>query len=784
MKSNIQKGFVVPLVLFVMALLAAGGTYYVKNGGTFGTSQKNAGDVETETPIVYTPNLNPSIAHVVGSMGESSLDKVSLGETVSIFGSGLPPMSSSSPVVHIGSVVIKEVIDASPYRITFIVPKSAQLTGSQDVFVTGFVNTKVNGGGELVAVKTNTISVAIGKTTPTTNIPAKPPVSKPPVVTNNPKIAVDPSITTNPRTQPPTTVTQTRTCPGGIVVLASSACPTIFGSNNNPTTNQNNGNNTSNPNTNVVTTKVCSDGSVVLTTSLCPSGNIVVINGAAYDGVTDDTAPLKAAISSIGSASKKLFIAGPLKISSDVVFPSNIIVSFAVEGVIVGTSGREQVTFGSVPDASLHQIFRNIVPLYSFGGTTYPEWFGAKGDGSSDDRIAIQLALNSLVNRGVVKLASKTYAISDHIDIKNSYVSLQGDGQNISRIVVMSPVNSAVIVSGQPGASVSGAYIGNLGISRNQVSSGGVGITLYYTAVAKVENVHIADSLIGISFQRATNTIADKVLVTFSGPADSFVGFDLNGSGVGPGGNASSVIRDCWVDASGGTGKSSIGLKGYGSYVSDLEINSLSTASTNYGIYLDFQNAELNGNQDVKIINPIIDYYTTQGIFINKAVGQSMVTISNGWIDPKPTYAETDAIYIVDSRGVTINGTQFTSQVAQYKYSFGVKAINSQNITVTGGQFVNQYYGVYFDRVTNSSVYANRFYNPADQPASNQVSVLSGSNVSVNSNTFDGYVTTALYFDAQTSNGVATGNTFNTANIQYPFINPSTNSSVSNNAGL
>ena len=55
-----------------------------------------------------------------------------------------------------------------------------------------------------------------------------------------------------------------------------------------------------------------------------------------------------------------------------------------------------------------------------------PEMFGAKGDGVTDDSVAIQKAIDFLVSGGVVKFLPKTYLVNTHFKINKPGISLRG----------------------------------------------------------------------------------------------------------------------------------------------------------------------------------------------------------------------------------------------------------------------------------------------------------------------------------------------------------------------
>ncbi|GAG21397.1 unnamed protein product, partial [marine sediment metagenome] len=104
-------------------------------------------------------------------------------------------------------------------------------------------------------------------------------------------------------------------------------------------------------------------------------------------------------------------------------------------GAILSPDVGDTVTIDTSFEAGLYQVFGGDGTV-AFGsksiGTVYPEWWGAKGDGT-DDSTAIQAAIDCMGVRkgGIVKLTKSNYVISELLmDTHN--VVLQGEGRGYS----------------------------------------------------------------------------------------------------------------------------------------------------------------------------------------------------------------------------------------------------------------------------------------------------------------------------------------------------------------
>lgn len=155
--------------------------------------------------------------------------------------------------------------------------------------------------------------------------------------------------------------------------------------------------------------------------------------GAYGSSLTGKT--IQSAIDAISSANRTLLLApGTWTISSDVTVPSNVNLRFE-QGAIVSIKAGAVFAIDGPIEAGLYHIFDGSGSV-SFGSghieKIYPQWWGARGDGVTDDHSAIQRCINSLPTGGVVKFPIGKYMVSDTLTFRGPdfrFIRLEGEYQ-------------------------------------------------------------------------------------------------------------------------------------------------------------------------------------------------------------------------------------------------------------------------------------------------------------------------------------------------------------------
>jgi len=121
------------------------------------------------------------------------------------------------------------------------------------------------------------------------------------------------------------------------------------------------------------------------------------------------------------------------------------------------------------------------------------KWFGAKGDDSTDDVLAIQSAIDSISGGGIVFAPSGIYRTSLPLVLAESYTSLIGEGEYATEIKSTS-VSGNIIEIGD-GSNITNTWIEKLAISSNIAKTSGAGILLQNHHFCGVDRVRQDNNL-------------------------------------------------------------------------------------------------------------------------------------------------------------------------------------------------------------------------------------------------------------------------------------------------
>lgn len=377
-------------------------------------------------------------------------------------------------------------------------------------------------------------------------------------------------------------------------------------------------------------------------TSYAQQENSVKNFGAVGDAETDDTNAFLAAM----EASDSIYVpAGKYAIQSDITFTIPVIVE---AGALIRPDIKVTVTFERHLEAGTYRIFAGDGTVMIHGNATvYPEWFGAKNNGTTDCTDAIQNAISALPeNGGRVEFMPGSYLVKDTIVISQNHVTLSGvsrQTRELSPMIVSTDSKKPVLhlkgaTSGNPyDGSLEDVTLEYLEFTRKEMGiEGSDTILVENTVYTTIQHCGFAHSQNGV---RAVNANGLRLLTVHATTGGDIAGKEVRGVFIDGSkrGSTGILINDFIYYAYGSTNSITYGYKdealadAIGGSTGDRRITNFECdGSCDYGIYL---SSAGDFSCDIAISDFTMDGIDTCGIYLsaNKAYNWQQANISNAY---------------------------------------------------------------------------------------------------------------------------------------------------------
>jgi hypothetical protein len=183
--------------------------------------------------------------------------------------------------------------------------------------------------------------------------------------------------------------------------------------------------------------------------------NVLQVQDANFDSIQNYGNSLATAIATIGAANKTLVVDVANTVSTNETVPENIHLMYLRSGLTTIDAGKT-LTINSHITAGLFKIFEGTGDVaINVNARRYPQWFGAVGDGVTDDTTAIIKAVASIGIYGATLFFTPgRYAVTDEIEIAKSGVIVKGAAMMGKQFVAAAYQASSIVIKGAIAGSV------------------------------------------------------------------------------------------------------------------------------------------------------------------------------------------------------------------------------------------------------------------------------------------------------------------------------------------
>lgn len=221
-------------------------------------------------------------------------------------------------------------------------------------------------------------------------------------------------------------------------------------------------------------------------------------------------ASFSAAIDAIGLSNATLLIPNEQVVSANKTVPSNVDLQFVNPGRLSINAGVTVTINGSF-NAGLYQIFSGAGSVV-FGSVkeVYPQWWGAKGDGTTDNTTAITAAYNATPDGAILRFVQGGWMFTGLNITKN--IGIVGSGTGT--VLINTGTGYALSFDGTANT-LNNVFVNDLRIKGNAVNAGGIDLNRVDRSTFKNIVIQTDVNGIGVRLRGALlNTFNNLVIST------------------------------------------------------------------------------------------------------------------------------------------------------------------------------------------------------------------------------------------------------------------------------